>query len=130
MSKHQKLICILSFIIHWCSTQFVKAMTMMAQVMKEQSFWNSHGCLFAFFLLCGCNCMGDGMKWADDGDKEWVIGKLSTKIMFYHSCVFLSCWWNECPHFALFIGFVRLSIFKFCCTCETVDKSLDTIEYM
>jgi hypothetical protein len=32
----------------------------MAQVMKEQSFWDIFCC--CVFVVCGCSCVGDGVQ--------------------------------------------------------------------
>ncbi len=87
VSKHRKWTHIFSFIIHWSLIRFVEEVTAMAEVMKEQSFWDIFGC--CLFLVCGCSCAGDGVQWADDGDKKQVVKKLSTNFIFYHCCCVL-----------------------------------------
>ncbi len=55
----------------------MEVVTIMAQVMNEQSFWDRLSWLFVF-LVCGCSGIGDG-------NKKQVIKKLSKN--FY--CCFI-----------------------------------------
>jgi hypothetical protein len=80
MSKHWKPTCILSFIIHNNWIQFLKVVTLMVQVTKEQSFWDRLGCLFVF-QVCGCICVDDGLtRWANNKDKK--VGHQEAKHQF------------------------------------------------
>ncbi len=53
----------------------------MAQVMKEQKFWDEFGWLF-IFLVCGCNGIGDKMRLVDSRNKNRVLEKLNMNILF------------------------------------------------
>jgi hypothetical protein len=58
----------------------VEAMATMAQVMKEQFFWDNFGSLF-IFLVCGCNDVGHEIRLVDDGNKNQVVEKLNMNLL-------------------------------------------------